>query len=105
MKSDALKNYQMLKGSQIAENQMKALKSLLIMLPTAIASLSLMVFIIIAIFSKPMISILIMHQFISLALQVPLSGSVWLILSALMGVLTLTRHKQKIFDKVGGLKV
>ena len=79
---------------QIAENQMKALKSLLIMLPTAIAVVSMLVLFIIAICLNPMIPILMMHQSISLASHVPLSFSVWLLLSALMCVLALTRRKR-----------
>ena len=79
---------------QIAENQMKALKSLLIKLPTAMALVSMVLFFIIAICFNPMIPILIMHQSISLASQTPLSFSVWLLLSALMGVLALTRRKR-----------
>jgi len=43
---------------QTAENQMKALKSLLILLPTAIALVSMLVFFIIAICFNPMIPIL-----------------------------------------------
>ena len=46
-----------------------------------------------------------MHQSISLASQAPLSGAVWLLLSALMSVLALTRRKPKIFEEVGGLKM
>ena len=79
---------------QAVENQMKALKSLLIKLPTATALVSMLVFFIIAICSNPMIPILMMHQSISLASQTPLSGVVWLLLSALMGVLALTRRKR-----------
>ena len=79
---------------QTAENQMKALKSLLIKLPTATALGSMLVFFIIAICSNPIIPIRIMHQSISLASQVPLSGAVGLLLSALMGVLALTRRKR-----------
>jgi len=79
---------------QTAENQMKALKSLLIKLPTATALGSMLVFFIIAICSNPMIPILMMHQSISLASRVPFSFSVWLLLSALMGVLALTRRKR-----------
>jgi hypothetical protein len=90
---------------QTAENQMKALKSLLIILPTAIALVSMLVFFIIAICSNPMIPILMLHQSISLASQTPLSGAVWLLLSTLMSVLALTRRKPKIFDEVGGLKM
>ena len=90
---------------QIAENQMRALKSLLIMLPTAIALVSMLVFFIIAIYFNPIIPTLMMHQSISLASQAPLSGAVWLLLSALMSVLTLTRRKPKIFEEVGGLKM
>ena len=52
---------------QIAENQMRALKSLLIMLPTAMALGSMLVFFIIAICSNPIIPIRIMHQSMSLA--------------------------------------
>ena len=90
---------------QIAENQMKALKSLLIILPTAVVLVSVLVIFIIAIYSNPIITIRIMHQFISLASQAPLSGAVWLLLSALMSVLALTRRKQKIFEEVVGLKM
>ena len=90
---------------QIAENQMKALKSLLIILPTAIALVSMLMIFIIAIYFNPIIPTLMMHQSISLASQAPLSGAVWLLLSALMSVLALTRRKPKIFDKVGGLKI
>ena len=79
---------------QTAENQMKALKSLLIKLPTAIALVSMLVIFIIAICVNPMIPILMMHQSISLSSHVPLSFSVWLLLSALMGVLALTRPKR-----------
>ena len=79
---------------QTAENQMKALKSLLIKLPTAMALVSMLLFFIIAICSNPIIPIRIMHQSISLASQTPLSGVVWLLLSALMGVLALTRRKR-----------
>ena len=80
---------------QTAENQMKALKSLLIKLPIAMALVSMLVFFIIAICSNPIISIRLMHQSISLFSQTPLSFLVWLLLSALMGVLTLTRRKPK----------
>ena len=90
---------------QIAENQMKALKSLLIILPTAVVLVSVLVIFIIAIYSNPIITIRIMHQSISLASQAPLSGAVWLLLSTLMSVLALTRRKPKIFDEVGGLKM
>ena len=79
---------------QTPENQIKALKSLLIKLPTAIASVSMIVFFITICFN-PMIPIRMMHQSISLASQTPLSFLVWLLLSALMGVLTLTRRKPK----------
>jgi hypothetical protein len=79
---------------QTAENQMKALKSLLIKLPTAIALVSMIVFFIIAICFNPMIPTLIMHQSISLASQTPLSFLAWLLLSALMGVLALTQRKR-----------
>ena len=79
---------------QTAENQMKALKSLLIKLPTAIALVSMIVFFIIAICFNPIIPIRIMHQSISLASQTPLSFAVWLLLSVLMGVLALTRPKR-----------
>ena len=79
---------------QIAENQMKALKSLLIILPTAIALVSMLVFFILAIYFNPMIPTLMMHQSISFASQASLSGEVWLLLSALMSVLALTRRKQ-----------
>ena len=79
---------------QTAENQMKALKSLLIKLPTAIALVSMIVFFIIAICFNPIIPIRIMHQSISLASQTPLSFAVGLLLSALMGVLALTRRKR-----------
>jgi O-antigen/teichoic acid export membrane protein len=80
---------------QIAENQMKALKSLLIKLPTVMALVSTIVFFIIAIFSNPIIPIRLMHQSISLFSQTSLSFLVWLLLSALMGVLTFTRYKPK----------
>ena len=80
---------------QTAENHMKALKSLLIKLPTAIALVSMLVFFIIAICLNPMILIMMMRQTISLASHVPLSLTVWLLLSALMGVLALTRRKPK----------
>ena len=79
---------------QTAENQMKALKSLLIKLPTAMALGSMLVFFIIAICFNPMIPILMMDQSISLASQTPLSGAVWLLLSTLMSVLALTRRKR-----------
>jgi len=79
---------------QTAENQMKALKSLLIKLPTAIALVSMIVFFIIAICFNPIIPIRIMHQSISLASQTPLSFVVWLLLSVLMCVLALTRPKR-----------
>ena len=78
---------------QAVENQMKALKSLLIKLPTTMALVSMIVFFIIAICSNPIIPIRIMHQSISLASQTPLSFSVGLLLSVLMGVLALTRRK------------
>ena len=84
---------------QVAENQMKALKSLLIILPTAIALVSMLVFFIIAIYFNPMIPTLMMHQSMSLASQAPLSGAVWLLLSALMSVLALTRRKPKFSTK------
>ena len=87
---------------QIAENQMKALKSLLIKLPTAIALVSMLVIFIIAICVNPMIPILMMHQSISLSSHVPLSFSVWLLLSALMGVLALTRRKRGLGLKSSG---
>ena len=87
---------------QTAENQMKALKSLLIKLPTAIALVSMLVIFIIAICVNPMIPILMMHQSISLSSHVPLSFSVWLLLSALMGVLALTRRKQGLGLKSSG---
>jgi len=90
---------------QTAENQMKALKLLLIKLPTTIALVSMIGFFIIAIYCNPMFLILMMHHSISLVSQVPLSGAVWLFLSALMGVLALTRRKPKISDKVNGLKI
>ena len=79
---------------QIAENRMKALKSLLIRLPTMMALVSMLVFFIMAICFNPMIPILMMDQSISLASQTPLSFSVWLLLSALMGILALTRRKR-----------
>ena len=79
---------------QAVENQMKALKSLLIKLPIAMALVSMFVFFIIAICLNPMIPILMMHQSISLASQAPLSFAVWLLLSALMGVLALTQRKR-----------
>ena len=81
-------------SNQTAENQMKALKSLLIKLPTATALVSMLVFFIIAICFNPIISTLIMHHSMSLASHVPLSFSVGLLLSALMGVLALTRRKR-----------
>jgi hypothetical protein len=87
---------------QTAENQMKALKSLLIKLPTAIALVSMLVIFIIAICVNPMIPILMMHQSISLSSHVPLSFSVWLLLSALMGVLALTRRKRGLGLKSSG---
>ena len=62
---------------QTAENQMKALKSLLIKLPIAMALVSMLVFFIIAICSNPIIPIRIMHQSISLASHVPFSFLVW----------------------------
>ena len=80
---------------QTAENHMKALKSLLIKLPTLMALVITIVFFIIAICSNPIIPIRLMHQSISLFSQTPLSFLVWLLLSALMGVLTLTRRKPK----------
>ena len=79
---------------QAVENQMKALKSLLMKLPTAIALVSMIVFFIIAICFNPIIPIRIMHQSISLASQTPLSFAVWLLLSVLMCVLALTRPKR-----------
>ena len=79
---------------QAVENQMKALKSLLIKLPTTMALVSMIVFFIIAICSNPIIPIRIMHQSISLASQTFLSFSVGLLLSVLMGVLALTRRKR-----------
>ena len=79
---------------QTAKNRMKALKSLLIRLPTMMALVSMIVFFIIAICFNPMIPIRMMHQSISLASQTPLSFSVWLLLSALMGILALTRRKR-----------
>ena len=79
---------------QTAENQMKALKSLLIKLPTATALGRMFVFFIVAICSNPMIPILMLHHSISLASHVPLSFSVWLLLSALMVVLALTQRKR-----------
>jgi hypothetical protein len=79
---------------QTAENQMKALKSLLIKLPTAMVLGSMLVFFIIAICFNPIVPTLIMHQSISLASQTPLSFSVWLLLSFLMCVLALTRRKR-----------
>ena len=87
---------------QTAENQMKALKSLLIKLPTAIALVSMLVIFIIAICVNPMIPILMMHQSISLSSHVPLSFSVWLLLFALMGVLALTRRKRGLGLKSSG---
>ena len=96
---------QMPMSLQIAENQMRALKSLLIMLPTAMALGTMLVFFIIAICFNPMIPILMLHHSISLASHGPLSFSVWLLLSALMVVLALTRRKPKIFEEVGGLKM
>ena len=79
---------------QTAENQMKALKLLLIKLPTVMVLVSMLVIFIIAIGFNPMIPIRMMHQSISLASQAPLSFSVWLLLSALMSVLALTRRKR-----------
>ena len=79
---------------QTAENQMKALKTLLIKLPTTMALGSMLVFFIIAICSNPIIPILMMHQSISLASQTPLAFSVGLLLSVLMGILALTRRKR-----------
>ena len=79
---------------QAVEKQMKALKSLLIKLPTTMALVSMIVFFIIAICSNSIIPIRIMHQSISLASQTPLSFSVGLLLSVLMGVLALTRRKR-----------
>jgi hypothetical protein len=79
---------------QAVENQMKALKSLLIKLPIAMALVSMFVFFIIAICLNPMIPILMMHQSISLASQAPLSFAVWLLLSALMGILALTQRNR-----------
>ena len=79
---------------QTAENQMKALKSLLIKLPTAMALVTLLVFFIIAICLNPMIPTLMMYQSISLASQAPVSYLVWLLISLLMCVLTLTRRKR-----------
>jgi hypothetical protein len=87
---------------QTAENQMNSLKSLLIKLPTAIALVSMLVIFIIAICVNPMIPILMMHQSISLSSHVPLSFSVWLLLSALMGVLALTRRKRGLGLKSSG---
>jgi len=78
---------------QTAENQMKALKSLLIKLPAAIALVSMLVFFIIAVCLNPMLPILMMHQSTSLASQAPLSFAAWLLLSALMGILALTQRK------------
>ena len=79
---------------QTAENQMKALKSLSIKLPTTTTLVSMLVFFIMAICFNPMIPILMMHQSISLASQTPLSFAVWLLLSALMVVLALTQRKR-----------
>ena len=79
---------------QTTENQMKALKSLLKRLPTMMALVTMIVFFIIAICFNPMIPILMMDQSISLASQTPLSFAVGLLLSALMGVLALTRCKR-----------
>jgi ABC-type multidrug transport system permease subunit len=84
---------QMPMSLQTAENRMKEIKALLIMLPTAMVLVSMIVFIIIAICSNPIIPIRMMHQFISLASQTPLSVAVWLFLSALIGGLALTRRK------------
>jgi hypothetical protein len=81
---------------QTAEDQMKALKSLLIKLPTAIALVSMIVFFIIAICFNPIVPTLIMHQSISLASQTPLSFAVWLLLSGVMGVLALTQRKRSL---------
>ena len=72
---------------------MKALKSLLIKLPAAIALVSMLVFFIIAVCLNPMLPILMMHESTSLASQAPLSFATWLLLSALMGVLALTQRK------------
>jgi protein-S-isoprenylcysteine O-methyltransferase Ste14 len=79
---------------QTAENQMKALKLLLIKLPTVMVLVSMLLIFIIAIGFNPMIPIRMMHQSISLYSQVPLFFSVWLLLSALMGFLALTQRKR-----------
>jgi hypothetical protein len=105
MKIAVMRKYKLPMSFQTAENQMKALKLLLIKLPATIALASMIVFFIIAIYCNPMLPILMMHHCISLASQMPLSGAVWLFLSALIGVLALSRHKPKIFDKVSGLKM
>ena len=79
---------------QTAENQMKALKLLLIKLPTVMVLVSMLVIFIIAIGFNPMIPIRLMHQSISLASQIPFSFLVWLLLSALMVFLALTQRKR-----------
>ena len=98
MKSDATKNYQMLKSSQIAEHQLKELKSLLIKLPISIAIFSMIALFLIGIGFNPVIRNLMINNFHSLASYVPISGKVWLTLSTMIGVLVLTRRKQKIFS-------
>jgi hypothetical protein len=80
----------------IVEKQMKALKSLLIKLPTAIVLVSMLVIFIIAICLNPMIPMWMIRQTISLSSHVPLTFSVWLLLSALMGVLALNRRKRSL---------
>ena len=87
---------------QTAQNQMKAFKSLLIKLPTAMVLGSMLVFFIIAICLNPMIPTLMMHNSISIASPVPLSFLVWLLLAALMGVLALTRRKRGLGLKSSG---
>ena len=79
---------------QTAENQMKALKLLLIKLPTVMVLVSMLLIFIIDIGFNPMISIRMMHQSISLYSHVPLFFSVWLLLSALMVFLALTQRKR-----------
>jgi hypothetical protein len=83
------------KSFQAVENRIKALKLLWIKLPTAMAVATMIVFFIMAICFNPMIPIRMMHQFISLASQIPLSFFVWLLLFVLMGGLALTRRKSK----------
>ena len=99
MKNSCYEEVQMPMSFQTAENQMKALKLLLIKLPATIALVSMIVFFIIAIYCNPMFPTLMMHHSISLVSQVPLSWAVWLFLSALMGVLALSRLSQKSSTK------